>query len=118
MRRSSSRSRSSRDEIYNPACCCLQSLLESRAQTAARGGASDTTADILLRMTRESMNNSFSQQKFGQGAPAFHIYNDFVAQPLAATGMTHSDELKLTQHQVLVSVLGRTFCAACEAPVK
>ena len=45
----------------------MQSLLESRTQTAAKGAASDTTADILLRMTSESLSGSFSQQKFGSG---------------------------------------------------
>lgn len=47
----------------------MQNLLESRAHSAAKGAATDTTADVLLRMTRESMSGSFSHQKFSPGKP-------------------------------------------------
>jgi hypothetical protein len=54
------------NDVAEPASPALQSLLDSRAQMAARSqgasmGQSEHTAD-LLRMTRESMNGSFTSK--------------------------------------------------------
>lgn len=66
---------------------CLQNLLESRAQLAAKAASSGTStptspeagqsthAADLLRMTRESMNGSFSAKFIpaGKRQPLLHL---------------------------------------------
>lgn len=55
----------------------LQNLLDSRAQMAARGQA-DHTSD-LLRMTRESMNGSFTAKlTVGMLSHCSHLHSTFV----------------------------------------